>query len=186
MKEGYGYFISDADGILEIEKDDEMNIFSSDHEAVKQAVKDGVKLIPIEELPPTLDERDIYEGYIDTEDNRQAIIDMCKWKNLKVLIDEISSKLNKLDIYEDYFLIKYVDIAESEIKFLYRYDNDIVEKDYHIPFEDFTLSSKHSKIEKDFDFMKYSKIERTEEWRESIKEHLHSVYKYCKDLFENL
>ena len=73
-----GYDIFDFDGtrMLEIEKIDELNMFESDDEAVKQAIKDGVKIIPIEELPENFDRK--YLGWIDTEENRKAIKAYCE------------------------------------------------------------------------------------------------------------
>lgn len=52
MHEQKGYIIADYDstGMLEIQKDDSMNMFSYDKEAVEQAMKDGVKIIPVEEV----------------------------------------------------------------------------------------------------------------------------------------
>ena len=48
---GYDIFDFDGTGMLEIEKIDEINMFDSDEDAVKQAIKDGIKIIPVEELP---------------------------------------------------------------------------------------------------------------------------------------
>ena len=73
---GYDIFDFDGTGILEVEKIDELNMFSSDEEAVEQAIKDGVRIIPIEELPENFDRK--YLGWIDTEENRKRIADYCK------------------------------------------------------------------------------------------------------------
>lgn len=72
---GYGVFDFDGTGMLEIQKIDELNIFETDEEAVEQAIKDGIKIIPIEELPKNFDRK--YLGWIDTEENRKAIYDYC-------------------------------------------------------------------------------------------------------------
>ena len=74
-KKGYDIFDFDGTGMLEIEKIDEENIFIDDEEAVKQAIKDGIKIIPIEELPENFDRR--YLGWIDTEENRKRIAEYC-------------------------------------------------------------------------------------------------------------
>lgn len=74
-KKGYDIFDFDGTGMLEIEKIDEENIFTDDEEAVKQAIKDGIKIIPIEELPENFDRR--YLGWIDTEENRKRIAEYC-------------------------------------------------------------------------------------------------------------
>ena len=45
-KKGYDIFDFDGTGMLEIEKIDEENVFTDDEEAVEQAIKDGIKIIP--------------------------------------------------------------------------------------------------------------------------------------------
>lgn len=75
---GKGYAITDFDGtgMLEIQKIDTLNIFVSDEEAVEQAIKDGVGIIPVEELPENFDRR--YLGWIDTPENRKRITKYCE------------------------------------------------------------------------------------------------------------
>lgn len=72
-----GYAITDFDGtgMLEIQRIDEMQKFKSDEDAVAQAIKDDIKLIPVDELPENFDRR--YLGWIDTPENRKAIADYC-------------------------------------------------------------------------------------------------------------
>lgn len=72
---GYDIFDFDGTGMLEIEKIDEENMFADDEEAVSQAIKDGVKIIPIEELPENFDRK--YLGWIDTKENRKRIAEYC-------------------------------------------------------------------------------------------------------------
>ena len=74
-KKGYDIFDFDGTGMLEIEKIDEENIFTDDEEAVEQAIKDGIKIIPIEELPENFERR--YLGWIDTPENRKQIAEFC-------------------------------------------------------------------------------------------------------------
>ena len=74
-KKGYDIFDFDGTGMLEIEKIDEENVFTDDEEAVEQAIKDGIKITPIEELPENFDRR--YLGWIDTEENRKRIAEYC-------------------------------------------------------------------------------------------------------------
>jgi hypothetical protein len=74
-KYGYAIFDFDCTGMLEIEMINEMEIFDGDEEAVEQAIKDGIKIIPIEELPDNFDRS--YLGWIDTPENRKAIEDYC-------------------------------------------------------------------------------------------------------------
>lgn len=68
-----GYIICDFDGtgMLEINRDDSIGIFQDDEEAVEQAIKDGVKIIPVDELPINFDRK--YSGWIDTPENRRTI-----------------------------------------------------------------------------------------------------------------
>lgn len=74
-KYGYSIFDFDCTGLLEIEMINEMEIFNGDEEAVEQAMKDGIKIIPIEELPDNFDRS--YLGWIDTPENRKAIEEYC-------------------------------------------------------------------------------------------------------------
>ena len=53
--------------ILEVERDDSMNVFEDDEQAVEAAVADGIKIIPVDELPENFDRR--YYGWIDTPEN---------------------------------------------------------------------------------------------------------------------
>lgn len=73
-----GYTIADFDGtgLLEIQRVDAAGIFESDDEATEQAIKDGVKVIPVEELPEKFERR--YLGWIDTPENRKAIEEYCR------------------------------------------------------------------------------------------------------------
>lgn len=68
-----GYAITDRDGMLEIEKIDEMDKFESDSQAVRQAIRDGVPFIMPDELPKDFPYR--WFGWIDTPGNRKAILD---------------------------------------------------------------------------------------------------------------
>lgn len=74
-KYGYAIFDFDGTGLLEIEMINDMEIFNGDEEAVEQAIKDGIKIIPIEELPDNFDRS--YLGWIDTPENRKAIEGYC-------------------------------------------------------------------------------------------------------------
>ena len=71
VKNGYGIFNYDGTGMMEIQRIDEMGVFATDDEAVDQAIRDGYKVIPVEELPKGFDRR--YPGWIDTPENRAAI-----------------------------------------------------------------------------------------------------------------
>lgn len=73
---GYGIADYDGTGMLEIQRIDAIGAFEYDDNSVEQAVKDGVKLIPVEELPENFDRK--YLGWIDTMENRQAIQEYCK------------------------------------------------------------------------------------------------------------
>jgi len=74
-----GFAITDfGAGMYEIEKDDSQKTFESDDEAVIAAIKEGIPLIPVNELPESFDRR--YLGWIDTPENRQAIARYCAKK----------------------------------------------------------------------------------------------------------
>lgn len=74
---GKGYAIAGFGntGILEIKCVAANGKYSSDEEAVRAAVKDGVKLIPVEELPTDFGQRRL--GWIDTPANRKRIWNFC-------------------------------------------------------------------------------------------------------------
>lgn len=76
QEKGYGIFNFDGTGMLEIQKIDEQNVFLYDEEAVEQAIEDGIKMIPIEELPKNFDRK--YLGWIDTPENRRRIEEYCR------------------------------------------------------------------------------------------------------------
>lgn len=72
---GYAVFDSDNRGILQIEQIDDVNAFNGDNEkAVEQAIKDGIKIIPVEELPENMPDK--WYGYIDTPKNRERIAEL--------------------------------------------------------------------------------------------------------------
>lgn len=72
---GYDIFDFDGTGMLEIQKIDTSKRFENDEEAVSQAIKDGIKIIPVEELPENFDRK--YLGWVDTEENRKRIEEYC-------------------------------------------------------------------------------------------------------------
>lgn len=76
VSKGYAIFDFDGTGMLEIEEIDCMNAFGgSDDKATQKAIEDGIKIIPIEELPENFERR--YLGWIDTPENRKAILNYC-------------------------------------------------------------------------------------------------------------
>lgn len=74
-KSGYLFVDYDGMGMYEIQKDDACDIFKTDEEAVNQAIADGIKVIPIEELPDNFDMR--HFGWLDTTENRSKIQEYC-------------------------------------------------------------------------------------------------------------
>ena len=72
-KIGNGYLVCDYDGtgMLEVVRDDYLMLLASDEEAVKWAEKDGIKIIPVDDLPENFPRR--YYGWIDTPENRTLI-----------------------------------------------------------------------------------------------------------------
>lgn len=75
-KIGYDIFDFEGTGMLEIEKIDSDNRFRNDEDAVRQAIKDGIKIIPIDDLPENFDRK--YLGWIDTPENRKYIEEYCR------------------------------------------------------------------------------------------------------------
>lgn len=71
ISKGYAVFDFDGTGMLEINRIDAVMAFESDEEAVEQAIKDGVAIIPVEELPDNFERK--YLGWIDTQANRKAM-----------------------------------------------------------------------------------------------------------------
>lgn len=77
ISNGYAIFDYDGTGMLEIEAIGDIGAFDGDDEkATEQAIKDGVKIIPIEELPENFDRK--YLGWIDTVENRKCIEEYCR------------------------------------------------------------------------------------------------------------
>lgn len=76
-EESRGYAIVDYEGtgMLEVQKLDGCNKFETDEQAVMQAIKDGIALIPVSDLPYNFDRR--YLGWVDTPANRNAILKYC-------------------------------------------------------------------------------------------------------------
>ena len=80
VNRGYDIFDFDGTGLLQIEEISDTDAFNCDDEAaVRQAIIDGIKIIPIEELPSNFDRK--YLGWIDTPDNRQRIKEYCSENN---------------------------------------------------------------------------------------------------------
>lgn len=74
---GYDIFDVDSTGCLEIEAIGDVAAFD-DETAVRRAIEDGIKVIPVEELPENFEGR--YLGWIDTQENRLAIEKYCQRK----------------------------------------------------------------------------------------------------------
>lgn len=77
--DGYGIFDFDGTGLLDLEAIGEIAAFECDDEAVKVAIANGMKFIPVAELPINFDRR--YLGWIDTPENRAAIKCYCDADN---------------------------------------------------------------------------------------------------------
>lgn len=76
VSNGYAIFDYNATGMLEIEAIGVFGAFDyNDEKATEQAIKDGVKIIPVNELPDNFERK--YLGWIDTPENRKAIEKYC-------------------------------------------------------------------------------------------------------------
>ena len=74
-RKGYVIAAFNFTDMLEVERDDSMNVFEDDEQVVEATVADGIKIIPVDELPENFDRR--YYGWIDTPENRRAIQQYC-------------------------------------------------------------------------------------------------------------
>ena len=79
VNDGYGIFDFDGTGLLVLEAIGDIAAFECDDEAVKVAIANGMKFIPVAELPINFDRR--YLGWIDTPENRAAIKCYCDVDN---------------------------------------------------------------------------------------------------------
>ena len=74
-RKGYVIAAFNFTDMLEVERDDSMDVFGDDEQAVEAAIADGIRIIPVDELPENFDRR--YYGWIDTPENRRAIQQYC-------------------------------------------------------------------------------------------------------------
>lgn len=81
---GYDIVDYDGTGLLEIEAIGEIGAYD-DMEAVEKAIKDGIKIIPIEQLPINMDPNMRWFGWIDTKDNRERIARYCYRKSSTIM-----------------------------------------------------------------------------------------------------
>ena len=75
VNKGYDIFNFDGTGMLQIEAIGDVDAFESDEDAVEEAIADGIKIIPVYELPDNFDRK--YLGWIDTVENRETIKKYC-------------------------------------------------------------------------------------------------------------
>ena len=77
VNKGYELFVSmvSNDGMVQVERIDDVGAFDGDDEAIEQAIKDGIKIIPVDELPENFWYR--FFGWVDTPENRKAIERWC-------------------------------------------------------------------------------------------------------------
>ena len=74
-RKGYVIAAFNFTDMLEVERDDSMDVFEDDEQAVEAAIADGIRIIPVDELPESFDRR--YYGWVDTPENRRAIQQYC-------------------------------------------------------------------------------------------------------------
>lgn len=78
---GYSTFNYDGTGLIDIEAVGDVDAFD-DVVAVKEAEKDGISIIPVDQLPVNIPENMRFYGWIDTQENRENIARYCMNKNL--------------------------------------------------------------------------------------------------------
>lgn len=76
---GYAVFDFDGTGMLEVEAIGACGLYD-DEEAAYNAARDGIKIIPVQDLPKNFERR--YFGWIDTPENREKIKLYCERKNI--------------------------------------------------------------------------------------------------------
>lgn len=124
LEKGYGIFDFDGLGMLEICAVMDMGTFDSDEDAVQQAERDGVKMIPPTELPPCFERH--YYGWIDTPENRKAIAEYTTDRMTDMLKDYegqpkpvlTKEQIKDLEFFMDGY--KYEDLTAQEKEFLSR------------------------------------------------------------------
>ena len=75
---GYAIFNYEGTELLELCKIDDVEAFESDEQAVAEAEKDGIKIIPKDELPEDMPFGMECHQWVDTEENRKNIVEYCK------------------------------------------------------------------------------------------------------------
>lgn len=75
---GYEVFDYDGTGLLELCKIDDVDAFETDEQASVEAKKDGIKIIPKEELPEDMPDGMEYHQWVDTEENRKNLFEYCE------------------------------------------------------------------------------------------------------------
>ena len=68
---GYVIVKDEDKGAFEVLKDDECDLFETDEQAIEQAIKDGIKIIPENEQHNIY--HMCYSGWIDTAANRETL-----------------------------------------------------------------------------------------------------------------
>ena len=77
-----GYDIVDRDGVMEVQRLDSAGVFPDDVSAVNAAIKDGVPIIPVCDLPEDFPYH--WLGWLDTPRNWRAIRLLCEKRKSQV------------------------------------------------------------------------------------------------------
>lgn len=108
--QGYDIFDYDGTGLLEIEAIMDVGAFD-DESAVDRAVnRDGIKIIPVTELPINIPTDMKFYGWIDTEENRKKLEIFCNINrevciSVKLLYEKYGNDLSfcSIRVDEDYY-----------------------------------------------------------------------------------
>ena len=73
---GYSTFNYHGTGLIDIEAVGDVDAFEDDI-AVNEAEKDGISIIPVEQLPVNIPENMRFYGWVDTPENRENIARYC-------------------------------------------------------------------------------------------------------------
>lgn len=104
--EKHGYHIACTDGMLEIQRIEKLNRFASNAAAAKQAYRDGIRIIPPDQLPAGFPYRRY--GWIDTPSNRVIITEFTKHYEPKLDNNAARQTINQNGILVDSRLCAYL------------------------------------------------------------------------------
>lgn len=126
---GYATVDWEGLGLARIEKIDELRVFSSDNAAINQAIKDGVKLIPLRDLPDGLPDDMYSRGWVDNLTNRMNIKKYVQDADTLFIkaYNDVKQRFDKIiDTYEDDSFVEITGINGGDTETFRVYRNGTV------------------------------------------------------------